>query len=229
MGNAKSNKLERLVVECFEKPDRSGKAPQSFDVQFNPDSYTHAYKNPFRGRAGINTSGIRDAYSFSAPEEVRFTIVLDGKVIWDKAEAGKKTDVDVYSLVQDFLDKAHYSHGSIHAPWYLRLIWGDMRFNCRLLEAEVKYLDFKRTGKPDRAEINTVFIGEVDDPTKARVNNSPDLTHSRVVQAGDTLPMMTERIYGSKDYYIEVARANQLDDIRNLSPGRTLFFPPLKK
>ena len=32
-----------------------------------------------------------------------------------------------------------------------------------------------------------------------------------------------------KAYYLEVARANSLDDFRNLKPGTTIYFPPLEK
>jgi len=60
-------------------------------------------------------------------------------------------------------------------------------------------------------------------------NESPDVTHKRTVQAGDTLPLMTERIYGDSKYYLEVAKINNLVNFRQLKPGQELFFPPLEK
>ena len=57
--------------------------------------------------------------------------------------------------------------------------------------------------------------------------SSPDLTHYRTVNAGDTLPLMCHRIYQDSKYYIEIARVNDLLDFRNLEPGRRVFFPPL--
>ncbi|MGR9053652.1 MAG: LysM peptidoglycan-binding domain-containing protein, partial [Gammaproteobacteria bacterium] len=59
--------------------------------------------------------------------------------------------------------------------------------------------------------------------------SSPDLTHARMVLAGDTLPLMTERIYGTSKYYLRIAQINGLDDFRNLKPGSMLVFPPLEK
>ena len=58
---------------------------------------------------------------------------------------------------------------------------------------------------------------------------SPDLTHIRTVQSGDTLPLLAKAMYGSSRYYLVVAEANGLDDFRNLKPGTKLFFPPLEK
>uniref|UniRef100_A0AAU6WLI4 LysM domain-containing protein n=1 Tax=Chryseobacterium endophyticum TaxID=1854762 RepID=A0AAU6WLI4_9FLAO len=59
--------------------------------------------------------------------------------------------------------------------------------------------------------------------------NSPDLTHKRTIQDGDTLPLMTERIYGDSKYYLEVAKVNNLINFRQLVPGEELYFPPIEK
>ncbi|HEU6454372.1 MAG TPA: peptidoglycan-binding protein, partial [Roseateles sp.] len=60
-------------------------------------------------------------------------------------------------------------------------------------------------------------------------DQSPDLTHKRVVKAGDRLPLLCNEIYGTPHLYLQVAAANGLDDFRNLAPGTQLFFPPLEK
>jgi nucleoid-associated protein YgaU len=59
--------------------------------------------------------------------------------------------------------------------------------------------------------------------------SSPDLTHVRVVKAGDTLPLLTKAIYGSSRDYLRVAEHNGLDNFRDLTPGRRLVFPPLEQ
>jgi nucleoid-associated protein YgaU len=47
------------------------------------------------------------------------------------------------------------------------------------------------------------------------------------VVAGDTLPELARQVYGSETHYLWLARQNQLDDFRNLQPGRVIHFPPL--
>ncbi|PON10328.1 hypothetical protein C2W62_50650, partial [Candidatus Entotheonella serta] len=74
-------------------------------------------------------------------------------------------------------------------------------------------------------------FGEDLHPTKrARKEgkSSPDLSHTRLVKRGDTLPLLTKEIYGTSSHYLRVAQVNGLDDFRNLTPGQTLFFPPLE-
>jgi nucleoid-associated protein YgaU len=69
-----------------------------------------------------------------------------------------------------------------------------------------------------------------DDLRVAKENrSSPDLTHYRIVKAGDNLPLMTQRIYGDPKYYLEVARVNKLVNFRNLKPGQAIYFPPIEK
>jgi len=53
-------------------------------------------------------------------------------------------------------------------------------------------------GKPLRAIGKAKFHGSISEKLANAKNkpSSPDLTHVRMVKAGDTLPLMTERIYG---------------------------------
>jgi nucleoid-associated protein YgaU len=107
--------------------------------------------------------------------------------------------------------------------------WGKLVFPCRLLSVTIKYTSFDRDGTPLRAELAVQFIfdEEAERRTKGADQQSPDLTHSRVVRSGDTLPLLTKQIYGSSAAYLDVARFNGLDDFRRLTPGQELLFPPL--
>ncbi|MNC90288.1 hypothetical protein D3C83_63700 [compost metagenome] len=84
---------------------------------------------------------------------------------------------------------------------------------------------------PLRAVITASFSDNSDDQTRVAIaqDQSADLTHSRLVKAGDTLPLLCYQIYGDPGLYVKVARANRLDDFRNLIPGERIIFPPLEK
>lgn len=49
----------------------------------------------------------------------------------------------------------------------------------------------------------------------------------RIVKDGDTLPQLSQEIYNSKDYYVQVAKYNKLNKFRDLTPGMQLIFPPI--
>jgi LysM repeat protein len=63
---------------------------------------------------------------------------------------------------------------------------------------------------------------------KVKENSSPDLTHQITVKAGDTLPMLCQKVYGDRQMFHEVARVNNLLSFRHIEPGTELIFPPIK-
>ena len=122
-------------------------------------------------------------------------------------------------------------NGEEHKPNYLIISWGTLLFKGTLLEMEIIFKLFKPDGTPLRATARTKFKGFVEDNLRvAKENNSsPDLTHVREVKEGDTLPLMTFRIYGDSKYYLEVARVNRITNFRKLSVGQKIYFPPIEK
>ena len=100
-----------------------------------------------------------------------------------------------------------------------------------LKSASIAYKLFKPDGVPLRAVITATFTDNSDDQTRVALaqDKSPDLTHVRMVKAGDNLPAMCYSIYGDPRYYLEVARANRIDNFCKLAPGTKIFFPPLEK
>jgi nucleoid-associated protein YgaU len=109
--------------------------------------------------------------------------------------------------------------------------WGTLLFKGILAEMTIEYKLFSPEGVPLRAVVKASFKGIVEDLLRLAKenNNSPDLTHVRIVKEGDTLPLMTFRIYGDSKYYLQVAEANNLTNFRRLKPGQQIKFPPIEK
>ena len=121
--------------------------------------------------------------------------------------------------------------GTIHEPKFLKIAWGDLIFDCRLQSVQVNYTLFNRSGQPIRAELDTVFIEDIQDSERTKKENksSPDLSHSRTVKSGDKLPLMAQEIYGNSAYYIQLARANNVNNLRKLKVGTNIKLPPINK
>ena len=121
--------------------------------------------------------------------------------------------------------------GDLHKPYYLMVKWGALIFKGTLVDLSIEYKLFAADGTPLRAVAKLKIKGNIDEDLRvAKENNkSPDLTHYRRVISGDTLPLMTYRIYGDSKYYLEVARVNKINNFRKLEVGQELFFPPLEK
>ena len=126
-------------------------------------------------------------------------------------------------------------NGEIHEPKFLKIQWGRWT-SARILSAgwqsvEIEYTAFDKDGTPLRAKLRPSLIGEMLIPQSGITigsKSSPDLTHA--VSSNRVTPCLcfADEIYGSPGHYLSVARANALDDFRNLIPGQELNFPPVR-
>ena len=93
------------------------------------------------------------------------------------------------------------------------------------------YKLFNSAGLPIRATVSSSFVESLSRREQAveAGRESADLTHKRIVKAGDTLPLMAKRIYGDPSFYMEIARVNNLKNFRELKVGQELILPPIKK
>ncbi len=225
-----SNKLEKLKITAYTDEKRNTSSG-TFDVMFNPESYALSYENVYSKSQGINTSGRKLKYALSKPSELSLKLIMDGTGVTEYLLSIARTELDVSKRIRKFLELTTVMDGTIHEPKYLKIEWGTLIFKCRLQNVKINYTLFDKGGKPLRAELDTSFIGELDETERLKRENksSPDLTHKRVVRAHDTLPLLCKEVYGSESYYIQVARANKLDNFRDLPPGLELYFPPVKK
>lgn len=224
-------KLEKLKVKAFKSRRRSATdAVGTFEAMFNPESFNQKYEIVYGKNQGYNSTNKRVDYERSKPAELNLTLVLDGTGVdqFDLLRLGGTQTVA--ARVKAFLDLTFRMNGSIHEPNYLTVEWGALIFSCRLGSVDVKYTSFDRDGTPLRAELQAAFVADQEVKKRMAEENksSPDLTHRIVVRAGDTLPLLTQRIYGTTDPYVWVAQVNGLDDFRRLTPGQELVFPPLE-
>jgi hypothetical protein len=225
--------LEKLKIEVYGNRRRIGLPQNTFKVMFNPTTVSTRHENVFQKLQGINTSGRRALYSHTQSEALTLELILDGTGVTDTGIAtvlglGSKS---VAKQVDTLLTQCFYMDGNLHEPRFLKLRWGIVNLDCRMQSVDIKYSLFDKNGTPLRAELSVVFVEDLDPAKRIRKEgkSSPDLSHSRIVKKGDTLPLLAKEIYGSASYYIWVAQMNRLDNFRDLTPGRRLVFPPLPK
>jgi hypothetical protein len=220
---ADSGALERLVIKAYEQADYSGNAVDQFEAYVNPSEITLGYEIEYDSAQGSGTTNSRMSFKKVKPGDLSLTLFLDGT-------GANGRPCDVQDKVAKFQTVTGYN-GNIHRPNYLKIGWGTLTIKrCVLKTASIAYKLFKPDGVPLRAVITASFSDNSDDQTRVAMaqDQSPDLTHIRLVKAGDTLPSLCTEIYGDPGLYLRVARANGLDDFRNLVPGTRLRFPPLE-
>ncbi|HEX5357753.1 MAG TPA: hypothetical protein VFW93_16220 [Aquabacterium sp.] len=219
-----SGQLERLLIQAFTKPDYSGSAIDTFEAYVNPAELTLSYEMEYDSAQGAGTTASRMDFKKIKPGDLSLTFFLDGTGANGRA-------LDVQQKIASFQTVTGYN-GDIHRPNFLKVAWGKIAVKrCVLKSASIVYKLFKPTGEPLRAVITAVFTDSSDDQTRVALaqDSSPDLTHVRVIKAGDTLHGLCHAIYGDPCYAPRVARANGLNGFRQLPAGTRVVFPPLEK
>ena len=215
--------LEKMLVQAYSAPDYAESSLlDSFESYVNPSEITLAYEMEYDSAQGSGTTGSRMDFKKVKPGDLSLSFFLDGT-------GANGVKIDVQEQVQKFQTVTGYN-GDIHRPNYLKVAWGTLQVKrCVLKSASIAYKLFKPDGTPLRATIAATFVDAVEDQTRVALaqDASPDLTHVRVLRAGDTLAGLCEQIYGRPDFYLKVARANNLDRVRQLPAGTRVRFPPL--
>lgn len=229
-------KLEKLQIEAFKERERTTSIGK-FEAMFNPTTVSQRYANRFASAAG--GQGVRPVAKFATvlPATLNLQLLLDGTGV---DQIGLVTlfgnNKTVGDRVDELLKLGYRVNGDSHEPNFLKVTWGKFSrhlngdgFRGRLASVAINYTSFDRNGDPLRAQLDLAIIADdaPDRQASALHLNSPDLSHSRMVRQGDTLPLLTSEIYGSPRHVVAVARANDLDHFRDLEPGRELLFPPI--
>ncbi|CAL2090268.1 LysM peptidoglycan-binding domain-containing protein [Tenacibaculum sp. 190524A02b] len=237
-------KLQKLVIRCY-KEDTFEKKDEIEELRYtallNPDKYAQTYKTEYKTEQGSGNSNSDPKFTRSVPSDLDLEFLFDrtGVIAHFGNDKEAKQDEKFYKdhgkgIIEDIekFKKAVFDYnGDKHKPNYLKIIWGSLNFNCVLTNLSFEYKLFKADGTPLRAIAKAKFIAYIEPKKRvAKENNqSPDLTHYRIVKDGDTLPLMTYKIYGDPKYYLEIAKVNNLSNFRKLQPGQELFFPPIAK
>ncbi len=235
-----SGELTKLKIKAFSDEKFSNEvADGEFSTLLNPETYVFKYKTEQNKDQASGTSKAAPKFNKSLPEDLELEFLFDRTgVLVDynsPGTAGSKIFKDegggVIDDVEHFKKVVFDYNGEKHKPNYLKISWGTLLFKGSLTEMDVTFKLFKPDGTPLRAVAKAKFSGFVEDDLRVAMenNSSPDLTHLREVKEGDTLPLMTHRIYGDSKYYLEVAKFNNITNFRKLETGSQIYFPPIEK
>ncbi|WP_298511782.1 LysM peptidoglycan-binding domain-containing protein [uncultured Kordia sp.] len=241
--------LEKMLI--YKLDDKSNRVGDPIKVAINPEGYKETFSVEYNQDQEANSSGKTPKFVKVKPGDFTFKLLFDATGIFEIVDlnltdtlnsiaddiAGfnpfqddEASEKNVVTEIDKIKELVTYK-GEMHKPYELEVAWGSLNLKCFLIKLDIDYKLFNTKGYPIRAVATlTCKDSTADVLREAAVNKqSPDLTHIRRVQEGDTLPLMSYRIYGDPKYYLEVARVNNLLNFRNIEPGTELFFPPLNK
>lgn len=248
--------IDKMRIEVFPTKEYAEPPKKTIFVQLNPEKYSMKHTVEFCENQAMGTSGTDLRFNRIEGEEVNFEFffdssgivppgkIKDGKgeeslldVVGDIANTLKPAIVNpfgevetVEKEVEEFKNLLMGYDGDTHQTSYLKLLWGGYSLSCRLKSMDIEYTLFRKDGRPIRAKVRCVFKGTIDYKLMVAKENksSPDLTHERTFKMNDNLPQISESIYQSNHFYIDVAKNNKLLSFRQVNLGQKIKFPPIK-
>jgi LysM repeat protein len=229
--------VAKLTIEAFEDVDFRTSTGNKFTVMYNPNTFSQNYRSVWIDETPQGGSAETQAYRRLKSDSVTFDFLFDGTGV--SGVGGTSIDLNpkvgevgyVQEQINSFLAITQGLNGSTHEPNFLQLSWGTFIFNGVMQNATVTYKLFHSSGAPLRANINATFkqsVSRTEQAAEARLT-SPDLTHFKIVNEGETLPLISQKIYGDSKYYLEIARVNNINNFRKLKVGQQLVLPPIDK
>ncbi|HWB25753.1 MAG TPA: tail protein X [Chitinophagaceae bacterium] len=232
--------LEKMTLTGYK--DQAFEQPTGFTYEalINPESYSLVYALNVNNTSAQGASLPTVSFNQGEQQTLNFKFLFDGTGVVRKDEgvlAGlasglaipgvNATTRDVTQDLATFKSVVYDYQGETHQPPYVKIEWGVLSFNAVMTRMNITFKLFKPDGSPLRAEADCTFTAVIDQGRLTALENkqSPDLTHIRTVLEGDTLPLLCFREYGDSKYYLQVAQANGLTDIKQLTPGTKLIFP----
>jgi hypothetical protein len=213
------------------------------EVQFNPNELTFNKSAQFAEAAipGLDAPVLQFVRGQSE------TLSVD--LFFDTTEDGTLDDAFPVTLLTDRFYQLIKIDRNTHAPPVCRFVWGDYGFagsqmegrwesqnasrqngfQCVVESVRQRFTMFSSSGFPLRATL-TVSLKEyktLDEQIAEIFMQSPDHTHSHVVQRGDTLARIAAARYDNPQEWRAIAEHNGLDDPLDLKPGQILEVPPL--
>ena len=219
--------IEKLNITSY-KDYSYGDSISSFEVLLNPKNFATKQEINYTTLKPMGAPAEEPTFKNESAEQCEILLIFDSTGVIANPPTGLKGKT-VAQQIEVFMNVVSKFDGNTHKPNPLELTWGDFGFKGVLLNLNVTYTLFKPNGLPARAEAVAKFktASDAQEAIIAVKNSSPDMTHIKLIKAGDSLSGMCLDIYGGENYFVQVAQANGFNHLRGDKAGVKAIFPPL--
>jgi len=229
--------VAKLTIIAYSDENFQNQTGETFSVMYNPNTFSESFGTEYAPQRAIGGTADTQSFQGQPSNTVSFDFLFDGTGV--SGVGSTAVDLNpaaggvgyVKEQIDAFMNITQLYVGEEHRTNHLELSWGTFHFYGVMERATVTYKLFHSSGAPLRATINATFKQTVSREEQAALarRSSPDLTHFRLVKAGETLPLIAQKVYGDSSLYLEIARVNDINNIRRLTPGQQLVLPPINK
>ncbi len=195
----------------------------TFKVCFNPSEYTISKRTSYAEAAipGLDSPVLQ--FNRGEARTLSIELLLD-TYTYDNGR-------DVRSAYLEKLQSFMMVDGELHAPPPCKVVWGSLEFVGLLEDLSKRYVMFQDDGTPVRARVTLSFKEYIPVSVQLATTHraSPDRRKVHTLKRGETLWQLAYEAYGEPRYWRVIAKENNIDTPRKLTPGMGLVIPPLER
>jgi nucleoid-associated protein YgaU len=208
------------------------KGNRAIDCMFNPKEYSFSKQNSWTRNRTPNSNVPPLQFGGGQPATLQLQLFFDTYTAAspgsDPPDVRKKYTDEIWELmmVDESLKDSKSKKGR---PPKVRFQWGNAwSFNAVITNIKQNFTLFLYNGTPVRATLDVTFQQIEDQKLFPRQNpTSGGVGGERLwtINPGDTLAWIAYKEYGDPNQWRAIADANQLLEVRRLTPGRVLVIP----
>lgn len=219
-----TTQIVKAHVKILEGRNKDSEIP----VHFNPTEYAVEYGASFQETAVPGLSNPIVQFVNGSAEVLSMDLLFDTYTDGESADVSVKTAQFVSLVAID---------GDTHAPPRVEFKWGGFTFRAVVEKISQRYTMFLGDGTPVRATLSVTFkqyktiAEQLENPRR----NSADKTKQRILgkvegfrTTAEALWSLSAEEYGEARFWRDIARANDIEDPRQLVPGDILTVPQLE-
>jgi nucleoid-associated protein YgaU len=218
--------LKKATITVLDGNDKN----KVITVLFNPTEYSFERSNSYKASAVPGLGSPLLQFVNGESDHLSMDLFLDDYTDPNGPTSMQQKEND--PLVKRLADisKLLEIDRDLHAPPPLRFNWGPMEFLAVIEKLGRKVTMFHPDGTPARMTLSVSFKEyrtlrqQLEDPRR----ESADKTKRRVVVGQEQLWWIAASEYDDANQWITIARANDLDDPREIVPGDWLLVPPIE-
>jgi hypothetical protein len=199
---------------------------EQVQCMFNPAEYTFTKENTWLQGGSVGRDLPQIEFSSGQPATLEMQLFFDTYA--DRVDVRERYTDKIWGLMLVDPNLRDLKSGKSRPP-IVRFQWGrSWTFDAVIARIAQRFTLFLDDGTPARAILNVTFQ-QVRDTRQLRPQNptSGGEGGQRVwtVKAGETLPWIAYKVYGSPNLWRDIADSNGLDRVRRLAPGTVLVIP----
>jgi nucleoid-associated protein YgaU len=199
-------------------------------VLFNPTEYTFERSNAYKATPVPGLGAPLLQFVNGESDRLSMELFLDDYTDPTGPTSLRQAESDPLNVRLRALTTLLEIDRDLHAPPPVRFNWGPLEFAAVIERLGRKVTMFHPDGAPARVSLSIAFKEyrtlrqQLEDPRR----ESADKTKRRVVVGRERLWWIAAREYDDASEWVRIARANDLDDPREIAPGDWLEIPPME-